>query len=235
MQSALTLETLADLIRRDPTSWQGVGLLYLKPCTIQPEGIIDHMMIMRPEYGDGVILGKFPKDYIVPSDIAISCRITDISANWEFAAALLGTDKTDPVIPEPVKQAIVGQKVEEDTKPLPTFLVVEDDMVTSNLVTHHLQKFGKVVTAKNAREATAHNTILAPDIIFLDIHYLDDLYDGFDVLTNILSTNKDAFVVMFSADRNPETIVKSLALGAKGYIAKPFHASDFSYYLSYLT
>lgn len=116
----------------------------------------------------------------------------------------------------------------------PTILIVEDDVVTSKLVAHHLQKFGKVITTKNAREAMANNSVFTPDIIFLDIHYHDDLYDGFDVLANILSTNKNAFIIMFSGDSNPEISEKALAMGAQGFIAKPFHADDFSHYLNIL-
>jgi response regulator of citrate/malate metabolism len=113
-----------------------------------------------------------------------------------------------------------------------SILVVEDDPMTSKMVTHHLQKFGEVATTKNAREATANNAVRSPDIIFLDIHYKDDIYDGFDVLANILNVNPKAFVVMFSANRDSDTILKALALGAQGFIAKPFNAGDFSLYLA---
>lgn len=113
-----------------------------------------------------------------------------------------------------------------------SILIVEDDPMTSKMITRHLQPFGTVTTTKNAREAMANNIVRNPDIIFLDIHYKDDIHDGFDVLTNILSANPKAFVVMFSADRDSDTILKALALGAQGFIAKPFKAKDFSLYLA---
>lgn len=117
-------------------------------------------------------------------------------------------------------------------KQTPSILIVEDDPMTSKMLARHLEKFGNVITTTNAQEATANNTVRNPDIIFLDIHYQDHDQDGFDVLTNILSANPGAFVVMFSADRDQATIKKALALGAKGFIAKPFHADDFLPYLS---
>lgn len=121
--------------------------------------------------------------------------------------------------------------VSADDETLPTILIVEDDVVTSKLVAHHLQKFGKVIITKNAREAIANHNVLSPDIILLDIHYHDDIYNGFDVLANILGVNKDAFVIMFSSDHDPEISNKALAMGAQGFIAKPFHADDFTDYM----
>lgn len=123
-------------------------------------------------------------------------------------------------------------KQPNNSKTKPTILIVEDDAATSKLLSHHLQKYGRVITTKNAREAIANNSVCNPDIIFLDVHYHDDIYDGFDVLRNILSTDKDAFVVMFSADNNPENSEKAIFIGAKGFIYKPFHADDFIHYIS---
>ena len=112
-----------------------------------------------------------------------------------------------------------------------SILIVEDDAVTSKIVAYHLQKFGSVSITKNAREAMANDAVCEPDIIFLDIHYKDDIYDGFDVLANILSANPKRFVVMFSGDNDPDTIKKALSIGAKGFINKPFQATDFSEYI----
>lgn len=118
-------------------------------------------------------------------------------------------------------------------KPL-SILVVEDDHMTSKMVARHLQKFGAVTITANAREAIANNSVQNPDIIFLDIHYHNNEEDGFDVLKTILSTRRDAFVVMFSGDRDSNTVEKALALGAQGFIAKPFHAADFLPYFDKL-
>ena len=116
-----------------------------------------------------------------------------------------------------------------------SILVVEDDLMISQMVARHLERFGTVITTANAHEATANNSVRDPDIIFLDIHYNNYDQDGFDVLKNILSSNSNAFVVMFSADRDQTTIKKAMALGAKGFIVKPFQADDFVKYITQFT
>jgi two-component system, chemotaxis family, chemotaxis protein CheY len=113
-------------------------------------------------------------------------------------------------------------------------LIVEDEPMTSRMVAHHLQRYGKVITTANAREAIANHSVQNPDIIFLDIHYRHNNENGFDVLKNILSHDPDAFVVMFSADRDSAVMEKSMLLGARGFIAKPFKAEDFAPYFDKL-
>jgi two-component system chemotaxis response regulator CheY len=223
MLSVPTFKILADCIRRDPTSWQGMGLLYLNPFPLSLQAANDDLLVMPGKDGSGILLGVFPPNFISPLNASIVCHIEDIAADSQLATGLLETIGEKATY-APV-HAIAGNR-----KPL-AFLLVEDEVMTSKLVAHHLEQFGTVIITKNAREATANNTFYVPDIILLDIHYHDDLYDGFDVLANILSANNKAFVVMFSADRHPATIVRALSMGAQGFIAKPFRADNFSYYI----
>ena len=88
--------------------------------------------------------------------------------------------------------------------------------MTSKMVAYYLQPFGHVITTSNSRQATANYAVSHPDIVFLDIHYQDDLHDGFDVLINLLSADAKAFVVTVSGDRDPATILKALWLVGKG-------------------
>lgn len=228
MLSVPTFKILADCIRRDPTSWQGIGLLYLNPYPLSLQAANDDLLVMPCKDGSGILLGVFPPNFIPPLNASIVCHIEDIAAGFQLATGLLET------IEEKAIATPAHNMASRNKKPL-AFLLVEDDVMTSKLVAHHLEQFGTVITTKNAREATANNTFYVPDIILLDIHYRDDLYDGFDVLANILSANNKAFVVMFSADRHPATIVRALSMGAQGFIAKPFRASDFSYYIDKFT
>lgn len=216
-----TFKMLANLIRSDPASWRETGMLYLRPC---PETLKDsaNLAVVRGQHGDAMILGAIPADYISASNASIICHIHDIYLDWQFVVELLGFAGTEITITLPT--------TEYAKKPL-TMLIVEDDPLTSKLVSHHLQQFGKTITTKNAREAIANNNVNSPDMIFLDIHYHDDIFDGFDVLTNILGTNRNAFVIMFSADRHPTTIMRALSLGAQGFITKPFHGSDLVCYV----
>lgn len=221
MDTSPTLQMLFHAIQRDGQSWQGVNLLYANPC---PESTSDHSLNIPVNKKDGILLGvKELSHNILQQDIAL--YVKDIAAQKDavlrFFESVLNMEQTETQLEIPVINT-------SD----PTFLIVEDDAMTSKLVASQLQKYGKVVVSKNARQAIANYNVHRPNIIFLDIHYQDDIYDGFDVLVNIRSVHADAFIVMFSADRNPETILKVLSLGANGFIAKPFQSSHFLHYLS---
>jgi CheY-like chemotaxis protein len=237
---SITLETAAQCIRHDPASWKGIPLL----CLQQKDGVSLQKVkfaiknavgnpseMLELEAGDGnwLLFGVRPSRESLADVKDSYFWINDIAEQWQLACNLLDAVRVAAKTNE--------SNTEVNTQLLSSslsILVVEDDAMTSKMVTHHLQQFGVVNTTKNAREAMANNMVCDPDIIFLDIHYKDDIYDGFDVLTNILSTNPNRFVVMFSASRDPSTILKALTLGAQGFIAKPFHATDFLHYLTKL-
>lgn len=230
-RSSINTGTLLQCIRRDPESWNGVSLLYLRTAKKELDAALamhaknrTDILTLNGKSGECVLLGTKLADNR-PAGAHAYCWIHNITDDWRQACAILTAMlKNDEEAPAYNLKAHGKFSI----------LIVEDDPMTSKLVSKHLQKFGEVTTTKNAREATANNIVRNPDIIFLDIHYKDDIYDGFDVLTNILSTNSEAFVVMFSANRDPATILKALSLGAQGFIAKPFHASDFLHYLAKL-
>lgn len=230
-RSSIKIDTVLQCISRDPASWSGISLLYLRLMEKKMDATLaaltknrTDILILNGGNGDCVLLGAGLVG-TSPIDEQAYSWIRNIADDWQQACAIImamsGNDQVPPAY-DPEKHGMLS------------ILVVEDDPMTSKMVAQHLQKFGDVTTTKNAREATANNNVRNPDIIFLDIHYKDDIYDGFDVLTNILSTNPEAFVVMFSANRDPATIFKALSLGAQGFIAKPFHAKNFVYYLAKL-
>lgn len=229
-----SLRILAEYISRDPASWSGISLLYLRLAEKEMDAALavltknrTDILTLKGNHDECVLLGAgLAAERLVGVDIYHWIR--NIAANWRQACAIVTAmsvagkeHETPPLVCDSEKYS-VGSSI----------LIVEDDAMTSKMVAHHLQQFGVVTTTKNAREATANNIIHNPDIVFLDIHYKDDIYNGFDVLTNMLSRNPKAFVVMFSANRDPATILKALSLGAQGFIAKPFHAADFSHYLA---
>jgi CheY-like chemotaxis protein len=217
-----TLKTLLHAIHRDSQSWRGIGLLYAHKLSTPPAG--ESLLYISGPHGDGVWLGALSSESMAV-DASVALRVNDIAEDHSLAILFLG--------------ALVGENTPALTSlarlsgasPL-KILVVEDDPMTSKLVEQHLQKYGNVITTKNARQATANNNVNNPDVIFLDIHYHDDIYDGFDVLDNIMSVNPEACVIMFSADKNPETILRALSLGARGFITKPFNAASFAHYLT---
>lgn len=107
-------------------------------------------------------------------------------------------------------------------------LIVEDDPDVSTLVKRLLEMSGFSVTIAASREEVAARLRRTPmpDAIVLDVQ-LPDL-NGFDLLQRLKAhpVLKQIPVVMLTADAAPESIVRGLALGADGYITKPFeHAA----------
>ena len=60
------------------------------------------------------------------------------------------------------------------------------------------------------------------DLVLLDINMPGK--DGIEVLEALKVSNPDCFVVMVTANRTNEWVIKAKQLGANGYIAKPFSA-----------
>lgn len=225
-----SLATVAEQLRRDPMSWNNISLAYFRlpagGASVSIEDILNSFpdaLTLKGSKNDCLILGAKHPDRL-PAELAAHFWIENIAEESSAACGIVASMVTLHTAPETTKP---HQKI--------SILVVEDDPATSKLVAHHLQQFGSVTTTRNAREATANNTVGNPDIILLDIHYKDDAYDGFDVLANILSARPDAFVVMFSGDGNPATVLRAPSLGAQGFIAKPFNAAGFSHYLAKFT
>ncbi len=106
----------------------------------------------------------------------------------------------------------------EEKKPLKVLLVEDVDMfmaIASELLKGHEVKFAS--SASSAISAYKSNN---PDITLLDIKLPDG--SGHDVLKEIKSINKNAFVIMVTASRNQEDVDMAVNNGADGYIIKPF-------------
>lgn len=100
-------------------------------------------------------------------------------------------------------------------------LVVDDSADIRNLVRTILSAEGyEVETAENAFEALDKYLKLKPDLVTLDISM--PAMDGTKALSNILSIDKNANVVMVSAMDQEDLIMQCLQKGAIGYIPKPF-------------
>jgi len=103
-------------------------------------------------------------------------------------------------------------------------LVVEDDPDQMALADLRLSLAGyRVRTAASARamvEALREEPL--PDVILLDVMLPDG--DGFDLLARIRRHPRLALlpVIMLTARTDPEDIRKGLALGADGYVTKPY-------------
>lgn len=101
-----------------------------------------------------------------------------------------------------------------------SILVVEDDAFSSNLVKKALSKQHTVYTAHTGKLAIEQYFAIVPDVVFLDIDLPD--VTGHDVLAKLLQHDKDAYVVMLSANSQKDNVVAAIEKGAKGFVGKPF-------------
>ncbi len=99
-------------------------------------------------------------------------------------------------------------------------MLVEDDQITRRLVANAFKDRYAFITASDAHEAIANYLFHAPDIVFLDIGLPDA--SGFSVLKQIIASDPDAYIVMFSGNSYLDNVTKSLSAGAAGFISKPF-------------
>jgi DNA-binding response OmpR family regulator len=105
----------------------------------------------------------------------------------------------------------------------PQVLVVEDDPAMQMLVAFNLRVAGfDVSTASTGREALARAPEQRFDLILLDVMLPDG--DGFDILGRLRGWPEFASlpVVMLTAKAELSDIHRGLALGADGYITKPY-------------
>jgi two-component system, OmpR family, response regulator len=114
-------------------------------------------------------------------------------------------------------QAAAGKKVF-------TILAVEDDPGISMLVTHVLKMEGyEARTAVNRAEVLlALRSRPSPDLVLLDVMLPDA--NGFDILERMKQhpVLKTIPVIMLTGEATRESVSRGLALGADGYITKPF-------------
>ena len=100
-------------------------------------------------------------------------------------------------------------------------LIVDDSRTSRRMLTNILEKFGHEVVgeAKNGEEGVEKYKELRPDIVTLDITM--PKLDGISTLEQLLAFDKDAHVVMVTANDNTSVVRKAIALGAKNFSVKP--------------
>lgn len=108
-------------------------------------------------------------------------------------------------------------------------MVVEDDALTRGIVSSAFKENYALITAVNAQEAIENYMRYAPEIVFLDIGLPDA--SGLAVLHQIMASDKDAYVVMFSGNNYLENVATALSQGASGFIAKPFKPEKMRRYI----
>lgn len=104
-----------------------------------------------------------------------------------------------------------------------TILIADDEPLLTEMLEHRLRAKGlAVVIAHDGREAIEKFAEIRPSAVVLDA--MMPVHDGMEVLRRIRQAhdNGDVPVIMLSARRNEEDIVRALEAGANDYIVKPF-------------
>lgn len=101
-------------------------------------------------------------------------------------------------------------------------LIVEDDPVTQRLLHSLLAANYAVTMCNNSTDAINEYMRIMPDLVFLDVNLGERDYTGMDVLHTLHMCDRNATIVMLSANESPHYIAQAMREGAVGFIAKPF-------------
>jgi two-component system chemotaxis response regulator CheY len=101
------------------------------------------------------------------------------------------------------------------------FLVVDDDLFIRRTLKHILLGFGQVTDFADSNGVLESYKKEKYDLVFLDLHLPGD--SGIDTLKAIMQHDKNANVVIISADSTAENVMNAHAQGSKGFLGKPFN------------
>ena len=106
-------------------------------------------------------------------------------------------------------------------------LIADDAMFMRKVIRKHLAECGMtdIVEAANGAEAVELFIKNRPGLVLLDITMPE--MTGLEALEEILKTDPEAKVIMCSAIGQQSMIIKSLEMGAMGFIVKPFEKNEF--------
>ena len=106
-------------------------------------------------------------------------------------------------------------------------LIADDAMFMRKVIRKHLAECGMtdIVEAANGAEAVELFIKNRPGLVLMDITMPE--MKGLEALEEILKTDPEAKVIMCSAIGQQSMIIKSLEMGAMGFIVKPFEKNEF--------
>jgi putative two-component system response regulator len=107
----------------------------------------------------------------------------------------------------------------------PRVLIVEDDPVARTHAGHILKPYYDVDFAADAQEARGKLISGLVDLLLLDIYMPGE--SGMDLAETVLrSWTDEVAVVMVTAADDPELLERAFALGAYGFLVKPYRSGD---------
>jgi two-component system chemotaxis response regulator CheY len=100
-------------------------------------------------------------------------------------------------------------------------LVVEDTTFMQTLMKRHLEPIYTVHFAGTADQGVEAYKRLNPDVVLMD-YTMPGGKTGLDALTDIISYDPSAKVILCSALPHRELALRAIQIGAKDYLNKPF-------------
>jgi DNA-binding NtrC family response regulator len=105
-------------------------------------------------------------------------------------------------------------------KPVPTLLLVDDDLTFRRVMSGELERLGLEITgAGSGEEAIQAAAKLEPEVVLLDLQLPD--MDGLQVLQAIREKSPGSEVIMLTGHGSFDTAIQAIRMGAFDYLAKP--------------
>jgi len=120
-----------------------------------------------------------------------------------------------------------GRLDEVESDAMPTILIVDDDPLLIDVISHKMRFLGfDVITVDNGVDALPLARERRPDVIVLDA--MMPGLDGFSVLRELKKqpTTAGIPVLMLTAKKTERDVVAGLSLGAADYMIKPFSPAE---------
>ncbi|KHD35009.1 histidine kinase [Clostridium acetobutylicum] len=107
-----------------------------------------------------------------------------------------------------------------------TVLIIDDSALARRTVKNLLENDGFEVVGEVEGGPNALNQFkeLKPEIVTMDVSM--EKMDGFKALNDILNYNPEAKVVVITSMAQEDAVKRSVELGAKYFIAKPFEGTE---------
>lgn len=107
--------------------------------------------------------------------------------------------------------------------------VVEDDLITLDLIVHTLEKKLDATVYAFSRSKLAHEFFLQQSRDSLNLIISDQFmrdYDGLSLLRTCRSVGLDIPFLLITADPNKDLVVKARAMQVSGFLAKPLNMQE---------
>ena len=105
-------------------------------------------------------------------------------------------------------------------------LIVDDSPVARKMLKNCIpkEKRYEIFEATNGQEGVAKYRELKPDVVFMDLTM--PVLDGYHATAQIMELDKNAVIIVTTADIQPKSISKVMELGAFTLLKKPAKASS---------